>query len=461
MDVTSIVFVGYTCGIFVIALHAFTATHDAAGFLLANRQLPSWRAALSAGASDMSGWLLLGLPGLAFIAHQRAIWLALGLAIGTYLNWKFIAAPLREKSITHNDALTLPTYFAARYPEQAKTLRIITAVTILIFYIIYLSAGMVAAAKLFVAVFGMEYVQALAISAIVVVTYTMLGGFRAVVNTDALQAVMMISALVTTCLILLWTTLGSNPNPVTMAPPSASALSPVALVSALAWGLGYPGQPHILSRFMATRSRQAISAAGHIAVMWTIFCLISAVAIGYLASRHPTLGAYAGDAEKIFIVASELIFHPIVAGAVTAAILAAIMSTADSQLLIAASALYYDLSPTIRHAQSPRTWLRGMRVFTAIIGSFSVLFALNPNSSVLGLVAYAWAGFGASFGPAVIFSIFSTRIGGKSIVLGMVSGAVTVILWEVCPIFYAELYSLIPGFIVNVLVVTFTARYNR
>ena len=458
MDLKILVFACYTVGIFLIAFKAFRTTHDPAGFLLADRELPGWRAALSAGASDMSGWLLLGLPGLAFVAYQEAFYLALGLTVGTWFNWKFIAAPLRKETIAYDNALTLPRYFSMRYPERAKALRITIALTVLIFYVVYLSAGMVAAAKLFVAFFHLDYFTALTLGATIVTTYTMLGGFRAVADTDALQAVMMITALLGTTLILFRTSFSPNSMPLPVTNTNRETWGVVAVISALAWGLGYPGQPHILARFMATRDNREIRKASRVAISWTIVCLCCAVALGYLASRHPTLGSYAGDPEQIFIVASELVFHPLVAGAVIAAVLAAIMSTADSQLLIAASALYYDLFPRYSAAKPPQTWLRGMRLITALLGAISVLFALNPNNSVLGIVAYAWAGFGASFGPAVILSIYSSKITGSAILLGMLSGAATVILWEIHPLVFPELYSLVPGFIVNLLVVVVSSR---
>ena len=461
MSPTIAVFLCYTGVIFFIAIKAFQVTRDPAGFLLANRELNSWRSALSAGASDMSGWLLLGLPGLAFIAHLEALWMAIGLATGTWLNWKFIARPLREKSVAHHDALTLPTYFASRFPEQATALRVTTALTILIFYTIYLAAGMVAAAKLFVAIFSVPYHSALCAGALIVICYTMLGGFRAVVNTDTLQALMMIAALTVTNFVLLQGSLDMNTAAPPMPSSEVSAVSVVAIISALAWGLGYPGQPHILARFMATRSAGDIRSAGLIAVSWTFVCLCSAVAIGYLASRHPILGSYAGDPEKIFIIASEFIFHPLIAGVVTAAILAAIMSTADSQLIIAASALYYDLFAQSHASRRPASWLRGIRIVTAILGLISVIFAWNPQSTVLGLVAYAWAGFGASFGPAVILSVFATRVSGRAIFFGMLSGATTVILWEQQNYLLADLYSLVPGFMANLVAVAVASMFSK
>lgn len=451
MGTTASVFICYTASIFIIAIKAYGVTHDRKGFLLSNRELPSWRAALSAGASDMSGWLLMGLPGLAFVASDEAAYLALGLAIGTWLNWKFVAARLRENTIAYHDALTLPTYFANRYQDTAQAFRIVTAITILIFYLMYLSAGMVAAAKLFVAVFDLNYLSALLIGASIVISYTMLGGFRAVVNTDALQAVMMICALAATSFLLIDTTWRSGLQPIEIVPFSGT-LNVVAIVSALAWGLGYPGQPHILARFMATRNKTEIAAAGRIAVTWTFICLLAAITIGYTASLHPELGGYAGDAERIFVIASQLVFHPVIAGLVTAAILAAIMSTADSQLLVAASALYHDLFPQRAAQQSPQAWLRGIRVITGLLGIISVILAANPDSSVLGIVAYAWAGFGASFGPAIIFSLYAERISGMAVLAGMVSGAVTVVVWEIYPLFLPEIYSLIPGLAANLLI---------
>ena len=271
---------------------------------------------------------------------------------------------------------------------------------------------------------------------------------------------MMIAALMVTNLVLLQGSLDINAAAPPVPSSEVSTFSVIAIISALAWGLGYPGQPHILARFMATRSTRDIRSAGLIAVSWTFVCLCSAVAIGYLASRHPILGSYAGDPEKIFIIASEFIFHPLIAGVVTAAILAAIMSTADSQLIIAASALYYDLfTQSHTSPRPPASWLRGIRIVTALLGLISVIFAWNPQSTVLGLVAYAWAGFGASFGPAVILSVFATRVSGRAIFFGMLSGAVTVILWEQQNYLLTDLYSLVPGFTANLLAVAVVSMF--
>ena len=453
INITAAIFVFYTATIFYIAIRAYTNTHDHADFLLANRHLPGWLAALSAGASDMSGWLLLGLPGLAFVAHQEAFWIAIGLGCGTYLNWRLVASRLHAQSTRHRDSLTLPSYFANRYPDSAQLLRVTSAIMILIFYVIYLSAGMVAAAKLFVAIFAMPYWSALLVSAVVVISYTMLGGFKAVVNTDALQATLMIGALAAASLML-FAGVEQYPTVTHELLDNDSKLGFIAIVSALAWGLGYPGQPHILARFMATRDAEHIRGATKIAVSWTLICLSSALAIGILAGAHPLLADYDGDAEKIFIVATQLLFHPAIAGLITAAILAAIMSTADSQLIIAASALYYDLASDRGHAQSQRAWLFGIRIVTLGLGCLSVFFALEPDSSVLGLVAYAWAGFGASFGPAVLISLWTERVSGRPIFFGMVAGAATVVVFESYAVGSGELYSMIPGFTLNILVVT-------
>ncbi len=457
IDDIGVIFVIYTAVIFFIAFRAYTKTHDHADYLLANRNLPGWLAALSAGASDMSGWLLLGLPGLAYVAHQEAFWIALGLGCGTYFNWRLVAPRLHTQSMRHSDSLTLPSYFANRYPDCARLLRISSALMILLFYVIYLSAGMVGAAKLFVAVFEMTYVSALLISAAVVVSYTMLGGFKAVVNTDALQALLMICALIAASLMIS-TALDYDSYSAENLFEQDATLGFVAIVSALAWGLGYPGQPHILARFMATRDAAQIRSAAKIAISWTLVCLTSALLVGVLASVHPSLGQYSGDPEKIFIVASQWLFHPVIAGVVTAAVLAAIMSTADSQLIIAASALYYDLAPERSRAQSSRVWLISIRLVTLMLGCVSALFAFNPSSSVLGLVAYAWAGFGASFAPAILLSLWTRRVPGIAIFVGMVVGCVTVVVVETFSIGGPELYSLIPGFALNLSAVGLFCR---
>lgn len=458
--ITAGVFVAYTLVILLVAFFAYAKTHKKADFLIANRGLSAWSAALSAGASDMSGWLLLGLPGLAYVSQMEAGWLAIGLAIGTIANWRFITGPLQRRSAIGSAALTLPEYFANRYPECAMPLRICTAILVLVFYVFYISAGFVAAAKLFTAVFPLSYLTALLVGGSIVVIYTLVGGFRAVVNTDCIQAIMMIFALLVVFAILASQSVSQAAETAAEISATDSGLGFLAVLSALAWGLGYPGQPHILVRFMAIGHGNSAALGARITTTWTLICLLCAVGIGSFANGHAVLGVFAGDPEQIFISAVQLFFHPVIAGALSAAVLAAIMSTADSQLLIAATALFHDLGgQKVRTLQTTR-WLIGIRVTISAIATAGFVLALNPQSSVLGLVSYAWAGFGATLGPAVILSLFADKMSGQAVFFGMLAGAITVVSWETQVLHIPGLYSLIPAFAANFLVAVLCSKWS-
>lgn len=443
------VFAAYILGIFFLAIAAYAKTHKKSDFLLANRELGPWAAALSAGASDMSGWLLLGLPGLAYVAHLEAAWLALGLAIGTAVNWKWVAGPLQSASATRYRALTLPEYFAKRYPDCGLVLSIFSSILMLTFYVFYITAGFVAAAKLFIAVFPLSYFSALQIGASVVVFYTLIGGFRAVVSTDCVQAVMMFSALLALCVMLITSSSADTVILLSNGDTAHPSLKPIVIISALAWGLGYPGQPHILARFMATQNQSNIRNGARIATAWTIACLLFAVVIGVAAANHEVLSTFTGDPEQIFITSAQQFFHPFVAAALSAAVLAAIMSTADSQLLIAATALFHDLGKFGSNKLMPSNWLFGIRLTIIAVASLSFVLAINPQNSVLTLVSYAWAGFGATLGPAVILSLYSPKTSGFAVFLGMATGTLMVVILELQYIELPGLYSLVPAFFAN------------
>ncbi len=455
-------FVVYLVAMLAIGVYAYRRTRDHADYLLGGRRLGSVVTALSAGASDMSGWLLLGLPGYAYLAGLEAGWIALGLLGGTWLNWRIVAARLRHATEQAGDALTLPAYFANRFATHARTLRPVAAFFILLFFTFYTSSGLVAGGKLLNAVFGIPYELAVLIGAATIVVYTFLGGFLAVSWTDVVQGLLMAGALVLVPVAALMHFGGPLAalralDPALLDPlvgQDGSMLDALAIVSLLGWGLGYFGQPHILARFMAVCRLDQLVRARHLGMIWVTVSLSGALASGLLgiALLEPALAG--ADSEKVFIHLVALLFHPLLAGVCLAAILAAIMSTADSQLLVAASALCEDLYQTFVHrAAAPlkRVWLG--RIAVLAVSATAFVLALDATSKVLELVAYAWAGFGAAFGPAILLSLYWPRMTGAGALAGIITGGTTVIVWKQFTGGIFELYEIIPGFLLSALVI--------
>ncbi len=442
-------FAAYFIVLALIAWRAYQHTTTVADFVLGRRRLSSSVAALSAGASDMSGWLLLGLPGLAVISPHTALWTAVGLTLGTYANWRIIDQPLRLATAHHDDALTLPEYFERRFDDHAGTLRLVAALCILVFFTLYASAGLVAGGKLFNTVFGLDYPVAVTVGAVIVVLYTLYGGFRAVSWTDALQALIIVIALIAIPVVLYWTdgaafarTIELTTTLVTQAPQHDR----IVTVSALAWGFGYMGQPHILARFMAIKDPQAVPAARRTAVAWTGLCLAGALLVGNAGASLVEPGLLAADAERVFIHIVRLLLHPLAAGICLAAILAAIMSTIDSQLLVASVALARDVRLTRRQNHHG---LGANRLAVAAVCGVATLLALRPGSSVLKLVADAWAAFGASFGPVLIGSLYWPQLSRRGALAGMLTGAVSVVIWGRLSGGIFELYEIVPGMLAS------------
>lgn len=454
----------YLLIVLIIGVYGYRRTRDITDYLLAGRQLGRWVTALSAGASDMSGWLLLGLPGYAYLAGFEAGWIALGLLIGTLLNWILVAGRLRSASEAAGNALTLPEFFQRRFGQDRHYLRLLCGLMILVFFLFYTSAGLVAAGKLFEAVFAMPYGWAVCLGTLTVMLYTLFGGFLAVAWTDLLQGLLMLTALVGVAL-LACSRLGGwdglildleqvNPN---LGNPwknrDGAPLGTLAIVSLLGWGLGYFGQPHIQVRFMATRSRALIGPARRIAVTWTTLCMAAALIIGLAGHGLITPPLTGADSEKVFIILVELLFHPAVAGLCLAAILAAIMSTIDSQLLIASSALTEDLYSLLpkstRLTTVQRIWVGRSGVL--IIAILAMWLALEPERQVLDLIAYAWAGFGAAFGPTLLLALYWPRMNGPAAMTGILTGGLTVLIWPQFQGGWFELYELVPGFCLSFL----------
>lgn len=451
-------FVVYLALMLGIGIVAYKRTTNLSDYILGGRSLGPWTSAISAGASDMSGWLLLGLPGAAYVSGISASWIAVGLLIGTWLNWLIVAKRLRLYSFKVSDALTLPEYFANRFQDKSHLLRVISAIFILMFFLFYTSSGLVAGGRLFETVFGFDYRIAVTIGTLTIIMYTFIGGFLAVSWTDLIQGLMMAAALAIVPIIAFSDLGGASGAGAALAAESdymlawfrdastGEALSVIGIVSSLAWGLGYFGQPHILARFAAIRSDRDIPAARRIAVSWTAIALISSIAVGLLGVGFVQRDL--ADGETVFMVMVNLIFHPVIAGILLAAILAAIMSTADSQLLVSSSALTDDFYKAIFRKDASQTELVWVGRFAVIgIAVLAYLLALNPDATVLDLVAYAWAGFGAAFGPTLIMSLYWRRMNKWGALAGIVVGGITVVVWAELSGGIFDLYEIVPGVI--------------
>ena len=454
----------YFIVLFAIGLYHMKDTGDMQSYMLGGRKIGPWVSAMSAEASDMSGWMLMGLPGYAYVAGVSAFWIAIGLALGTWLNWRFVAQRLRIYTKIANDSITLPDFFENRYNDRSKILRIVSAVFIFIFFLIYTASGFVAGGRLFTTVFDISYVSSLLITAGIVIFYTFTGGYLAVCRTDFFQGTLMFFAIIVVPVTGVMIAGGPtetiaslhalNPNYFNMLTDATGlTLSFTAIVSLIGWGFGYFGQPHILVRFMSITSAKEIPQATRIAMVWVIFSLFFAVASG-LVGRVVLGDILTGvNAETVFMVMNEQFFNSFMAAIIISAILGAIMSTSSGQLLVTASAISTDFyQALLRKNASQKELVFVSRIAVILVSACSLALAYNPNNYILDLVAYAWAGFGASFGPLMLFSLFWKRTTLKGAVAGVFFGGSTVLLWKEC-FAYTGLYEIIPGFIVSCLAI--------
>ncbi|MBB2496534.1 sodium/proline symporter PutP [Aquipseudomonas ullengensis] len=466
-----ITFVVYIAAMVLIGLFAYLRTKNLSDYILGGRSLGSFVTALSAGASDMSGWLLMGLPGAVYMSGLSESWIAIGLIVGAYLNWLFVAGRLRVQTEHNGNALTLPDFFTNRFEDNSKLLRIFSAVVILVFFTIYCASGVVAGARLFESTFGMSYETALWAGAAATIAYTFIGGFLAVSWTDTVQASLMIFALILTPVMVMVATGGMDSTFAAIELQNATNFDMlkgatfVGVISLMAWGLGYFGQPHILARFMAADSVKSIPNARRISMAWMILCLGGAVAVGffgiaYFAAHPEQAGAVTENPERVFIELSKILFNPWVAGVLLSAILAAVMSTLSCQLLVCSSALTEDFYKAFLRkgaSQTELVWVgRAMVLLVAVI---AIALASNPENRVLGLVSYAWAGFGAAFGPVVILSLLWKGMTRNGALAGMIVGAVTVVVWKNWV--GLGLYEIIPGFILATLAILVFSRIGN
>ena len=461
METGAIVSLGvYFVAMLGIGLWAWRkSTDDIEGYLLGGRKLSPAVAALSAGASDMSGWLLLGLPGAAFVAGLSATWIAIGLFVGAFANYLIVAPRLRVHTEHTGDAITIPEYFEKRFDDRSHALRVIASVVIVVFFTLYTSAGIVSGGKLFESAFGADYALGLWLTAGVVVAYTLFGGFLAVSLTDFVQGCIMFVALVLLPAVafgqLDWEFTGAlvaaNPGAFDM----MANMTFLAIISSLAWGLGYFGQPHIIVRFMAVRSVRDVPAMRNIGMTWMGVALVGAVATGLIGATYVArTGTPLEDPETIFILLADVLFDPLITGFLLAALLAAIMSTISSQLLVSSSSLTEDFYRIYwRREASQRELVTVGRLCVLLVALVAIWLAYDPENTILGLVANAWAGFGAAFGPIVILALTWKRLTRNGALAGIVVGAATVLFWIYAPVLEGGaalsslLYEIVPGFL--------------
>ena len=450
-----ITFIGYLALMMGIGYWAYRKTDTVDDYILGGRKMGPAVTALSVGASDMSGWLLLGLPGAVYLSGLGEAWIGFGLVFGAWLNWLFVAKRLRIYTQVANNSLTLPDFFENRFNDSHGLLKLVSALTILIFFTFYASSGMVGGAILFEKVFGLDYTVALLIGSFIIVSYTFVGGFFAVSWTDFFQGCLMLIAL-----IIVPVSIFSQPD--TQAgfeqidPAMLSFINEnttvIGLVSLLAWGLGYFGQPHILSRFMAIGSPKGLVLSRRIAMTWMIVSLFGALATGIAGSLYFAAEPLE-NSETVFIHLAHAAFNPWVGGLLIAAILSAIMSTIDSQLLVCSSVITEDFYlKWLRPQASSKELMLVGRIGVIAIALVAGVVALNPESSVLGLVSYAWAGFGAAFGPVVLLSLFWQGYSRNGAIATILVGAITVVVWKQMTGGIFELYEIVPGFIFAMLV---------
>jgi solute:Na+ symporter, SSS family len=465
-----------------IGVYAWRKTSaDSAGYLLAGRNLSPSVTALSAGASDMSGWLLLGLPGALYAGGLVEAWIAIGLTVGAALNWIIVAPRLREQTERLGDALTVPEFLANRFPESGTLLRVTSAIVIVAFFTVYTASGMVGGGKLFELAFAgalpqtglSDYMLGIVITAGIVLVYTTIGGFLAVSLTDFVQGLIMMVALIVMPLVIMFGPGGSAGESIAAVPQEGFLslthnLTALGLISAVTWGLGYFGQPHIIVRFMAIDRVENVPRAGIIGMSWMVISLAGAVGVGLAGRAYAERnGLVVDEAQTIFIILADLLFHPAVTGFLYAALLAAIMSTISSQLLVSSSSLTEDLYRLfLRRNASEREAVNIGRLSVLLVAIAGMVIARDPDSQVLELVAHAWAGFGAAFGPLILLALTWKGMTGAGAVAGLVTGAGVVagwiaLGWDTDILGGPGLYEIVPGFVAATIAIVVVSALTR
>jgi sodium/proline symporter len=470
-----ITMVAYLLGMVGVGVWMYRRTDSLDDYVLGGRSLGSIPAALSAQASDMSGWLLLGLPGAVYVAGIGASWIGIGLLIGTYLNWRFVAARLRTYTERANNSITLSDYFEHRFEDRSRVLRLVSAIVIIVFFAIYVSSGLVAGGLLFELVFGIDSTTAITISVGVIVVYTLLGGFLAVSYTDAFQGLLMVAALILVPVLAVAADGGFAEMSAAVRAESPTllrlfgeagfegggwtvggSLGALAIISSLAWGLGYFGQPHILARFMGIRDADLVPTARRIGVSWVAVSLAGAVLVGIAGIAY--FAEPLDNPETVFINLISDTVNPWIGGILLTAVLAAVMSTADSQLLVTSSALTEDVYRAFLHRAAPQPVLLWVgRLTTVGVALFAYVLALG-GGTVLDLVAYAWAGFGAAFGPVIVLSLYWNRMTRAGALAGMLTGAIGVVVFR--NVIDTGLYEIVPGVVLATVAIVAVSRFT-
>lgn len=459
-------FVIYLGIMIYVGLRNASKNNSSADFFLGGRKVGPWVTALSAEASDSSAWLLMGLPGLCYLGGvQESIWTAVGLIVGTYLSWLFVAKPLRKCSITFGDSITIPEFLSNRFKDKSHILSIVSVIFIVLFFTIYTASGFVACAKLFNSVFGLNYHAGLAIGLVVILCYTITGGYTAVCTTDFLQGSLIFIAFIISTLVVVFSIGGVGDsinvfkNFQELAGTELKAFDGMGIISALAWGLGYFGMPHIIVRFMGIRSNSEVGKARRIGIIWMIISYIGAILIGtlgtvYLKKFGITLDSV--SAETVFSETMKNMYPAFIAGIFLCAILAASMSTADSQLLAASSAVSQDIFKGLIKKNAEEKEVMIISRFTVfLIALIALLLSLNPKSSIFNLVSFAWSGFGGTFGPLILLSLYWKRTTAPGAIAGLICGGITDVVWHYIPASVAKifgLYEILPAFIVCLVV---------
>lgn len=451
----------YVFILLAIGYYSYKRTHDISDYMLGGRGLGPMVTALSAGASDMSGWMLMGLPGAVYTTGLSSLWLGIGLTIGAYFNYLLLAPRFRVYTEVANDSLTVPDYLENRFKDDSKMLRIVSGAIILIFFILYVSSGIVAGGKLFENTFGLTYTTGVVVTLSIVVLYTYFGGFLAVSLTDFFQGCLMFITLILVPVVT-YMNIGVEPgtfvNKVRAIDPALFDIfrgtSFATIIGFLAWGLGYFGQPHIVVRFMAIKSVKELKSARRIGIGWMAVGLLGAVGSGltglvYFTGNNNPLQ----DPETVFLRLGDILFHPFITGIIIAAVLAAIMSTISSQLLVCSSSITKDFYLTFFNEEaSDRKQVLIGRISVLLVSAFATFFAYLPNKTILDIVGQAWAGFGSSFGPVLLVSLYWKRMTKWGALGGMLVGGLTVIIWITSGL-SSYLYEMIPGFFLSLIAV--------
>lgn len=494
-----IAFVLYLGLMVFIGLRTAKGNNTAQDFFLGGRKVGPWVTALSAEASDSSAWLLMGLPGLCYLGgFKETFWTALGLIAGTYLAWLFVAKNLRKCTIAFGDSITIPEFLTNRFKDKSHILSIVSVFFIVIFFTIYTASGFVACAKLFRSVFGLDWNIGLLIGFVIILSYTILGGYKAVCTTDFMQGALIFVAFIVSSVVIL-VSLGGVTNAVDQVQTftnralsgefgnkilesftSNKSFSPVSAISAFAWCLGYFGMPHIIIRFMGCRSNKEIKTARRVGITWMIISYIGTFIIGtlgtaYLFNKGILLGANAGEVaitgitalgngtqEAVFSESMTRLFPAFIAGIFLCAILAAAMSTADSQLLSASSAIGQDIfKGIIKKEASDKTVLAVSRISVFVIAIVGLLLSLNPESSIFDLVSYAWAGFGGTFGPLILLALYWKGTTAKGAIAGLICGGITVVVWHNLKGGIFNVYEILPAFIVCLVITVLVSLFDK